>query len=335
MKSVSQPIIIADSISPNGIRLTTWQLQYWRAIHSELMTHRVFSRNAGSSRARPSMTIIDSVSRHPWGPTHWGKNQAGMQAGEETMQPVRIPTHLVSAFKVFAETVLRYEVELKEPMILVAEREHAWHFCAWLSGKMAEEFHKADYHKQIVNRITEPYNYIDVLVTATDFNNWYALRDHKDAEPHIRDLAAMMKEEISKREPIFLTHGKWHLPYIKEEDRSAAIEYLEKNADPLDHVTEFEVIELLKRASAARCARVSYKLFDNNNANFDADLKLFQQLMVNQPLHASPAEHQATPDGQYNNMGGGDEQWKNRHEHGNFRGWRQHRKQLANEFIPG
>jgi len=74
--------VIADSVF-QGHRLTTLILEYPRFIHSEFMTHRVFSRNASSSRAIPVRTMLWQVIRNPAMPVHWGKNQPGMQAKEE------------------------------------------------------------------------------------------------------------------------------------------------------------------------------------------------------------------------------------------------------------
>lgn len=292
MKSVAAPIILADSISPEGIRLITWQLRYWRPIHSELMTHRVFSRNAGSSRARPSKAIIDQVINDPWGPLHWGKNEPGMQAN----------------------------AELEDEDLHNARA--SWCAAAHKAATEAEILTSLGAHKQIVNRLLEPFTYIDVVLSGTDFANWYALRDHKDAQPEIRELASLMKEVQAHSEPVLLEPGEWHLPYITAEDQQEAFK--------LDH-SPGAALELLKKASAARCARVSYKLFDGNKANFEADLELFNRLLVSQPLHASPAEHQATPD----SWEPISQSWDNLRQHGNFRGWRQHRKMLPNEFIPG
>lgn len=287
MKSVTAPIIIADSISPEGIRLITWQLQYWRPIHSELMTHRVFSRNAGSSRARPSKSIINQVINDPWGPLHWGKNQPGMQANAE----------------------------------LDGEDLHnaraAWCAAAHKAASEAEVMLSLGVHKQIVNRLLEPFTYIDVVLSGTDFANWYALRDHKDAQPEIRELASLMKEVQAHSEPQLLQPGQWHLPYIDELDGEEARNCCESDQD---------IIDLLRKVSAARCARVSYKLHDGSNTGFTKDLELFDRLLVSQPLHASPAEHQATP------LELGDTNFQ---QCGNFRGWRQFRKMLPNEFVAG
>lgn len=300
MKSVEAPIILADSISPEGIRLLTWQLRYWRPIHSELMTHRVFSRNAGSSRARPSQAIIDQVRNDPWGPLHWGKNQPGMQA----------TTQLTG-------------VELEDASV-------TWHWAAEDAAKHAEDLlHLCNAHKQIVNRLLEPFTYIDVVLSGTDFANWYALRDHKDAQPEIRELASLMKEVQAHSEPTLLQPGEWHLPYVSEEDRQNAKAFGDGQFMINGHTMDQQ--ELLRRISAARCARVSYKLHDGSKTDFGKDLELFERLLVSQPLHASPAEHQATPD----SWEPISQSWDNLRQHGNLRGWRQFRKMLPNEFVPG
>lgn len=300
MKSVEAPIILADSVSAEGIRLITWQLRYWRPIHSELMTHRVFSRNAGSSRARPSQAIIDQVRNDPWGPLHWGKNQPGMQA----------TTQLTG-------------VELEDASVI-------WHRAAEDAAKHAEDLsHLCNAHKQIVNRLLEPFTYIDVVLSGTDFANWYALRDHKDAQPEIRELASLMKEVQAHSEPTLLQPGEWHLPYVSEEDRQNAKAFGDGQFMINGHTMDQQ--ELLRRISAARCARVSYKLHDGSKTDFGKDLELFERLLVSQPLHASPAEHQATPD----SWEPISQSWDNLRQHGNLRGWRQFRKMLPNEFVPG
>ena len=73
--------IIADSISQtDGIRLTTFELEYPRYIHAEIMTHRVFSRNAQSSRAVPVDKQLERVRTSPVLPIEWGANKAGMSS---------------------------------------------------------------------------------------------------------------------------------------------------------------------------------------------------------------------------------------------------------------
>lgn len=288
MSNRASAIMVLDSISPDGQRLRTFQLRYWRPIHSELMTHRVFSRNAGSSRARPSAKIIEQVRKEPWGPIHWGKNEPGMQANEELMGPAR------------------------------GQANKEWWRAAQDAAEAAEGLLHIGAHKQIVNRLLEPFTYIDVLVSATSYNNWYALRDHPDAQPEIRELAQLMKEAEDASEPRKLCSGEWHLPYITADDRRYT------NND----------LNLLRKISVARCARVSYKAFDGTVAPIGKDLELFDSLLVSQPLHASPAEHQATPD--IYTKGTFDAGcWVDPQLHGNFTGWCQFRKMLANEFIPG
>ena len=189
-------VVIADSISDQGIRITTFQLRYWRAIHAELMTHRVFSRNAGSSRARPSKAIIEQVANDPWGPIHWGVNQSGMQA----------------------------EIELDPDALLQAGFN--WRNAAKRAANSATSLLDLGLHKQIVNRVLEPFTYIDVVVTATDYANWFALRLDKDAQPEIQQLAQAMKDAMDTSKPVLLNPGEWHLPYIQITDYAEIQDYL-------------------------------------------------------------------------------------------------------------
>lgn len=178
--------ILADSISPNGCRLTTVEKKYARIIHSEELTHKMFSRNSASSRAIPAAKMIQSIDEDPFVPIWWGKNEPGMQA--------------------YAE------VEDKEAAI-------AW----WLEGKrlMIEHAKKGldmGLHKQIVNRTIEPWMWITVISSFTDVNNYLGLRDHHAAEPHIQLNAKLLKEAMNNSLPRCLAVGEWHLPMINFDD---------------------------------------------------------------------------------------------------------------------
>ena len=293
-------VVIADSISDQGIRITTFQLRYWRAIHAELMTHRVFSRNAGSSRARPSQAIITQVRTDPWGPLHWGANESGMQASTE----------------------LTFEQ--------IAKAKDEWYKAASSAALNATNLLNMGLHKQIVNRVLEPFTYIDVVVTATDYANWFALRLDEDAQPEIQQLAQAMKDAMDASKPVLLNPGEWHLPYITTNDYAEAqnhVSYVISKDRPET------LLDLLKKISAARCARTSYKAFDGKVASIDDDLSLFDKLMSGEIKHSSPTEHQATPD--YINYWDGEIEFVSPWLHGNFKGWVQYRKTIPNEFIEG
>jgi hypothetical protein len=266
--------IIADSIQAepddpefldHETRLTTMQLRYPRCIHAELMTHRQFSRNASSSRAIPVERLIQDVLDDPFIPLHWGKNQKGMQADEECSNPVVLNDH--------------------EPRYT---NEGAWLALRDKAIKGARAFSAAGYHKQIVNRILEPYAHINVIVTSSYWSNFLALRDHDDAEPHIAILAQQIRYALDGSKPRRLKIGQWHLPYITDDD---ACDVDRRFASlSLD-----ERMRILCHVSAARCARVSYTTHDNKKPDFDQDIQLAAKLLSSVPLHASPAEHQATP----------------------------------------
>lgn len=282
MTTISAKVIAHSMCEVSHNEIVTFQLRYPRWIHAEFMTHRQFSRNASSSRAVPVSRLIDDILEDPAIPLHWGKNQKGMQADEECNNSIVID-----------------DPSLPAPYML--DREQAWCKHMYEALEMARVFDKAGYHKQIVNRLLEPFSHINVVVTATEWSNFFALRDHKDAEPHIAMLARAMKKAKNDSMPIMLMKGMWHTPYI-----NSGFTYSDMDA---------------VKCSVARCARVSYLTHEGTNPTVEEDLGLYTRLLASQPLHASPAEHQATPD-PYRRV---PDMW------GNFVGFMQYRKTLQGE----
>lgn len=264
-------VVIADSVSPLGKRITTLQAEYQRFIHAEFMTHRMFSRNAGSSRATPTKHLLDIVRNEPAMPIHWGKNQPGMQAREENTEPVLIPPYLYAAFEEW------YGEEGARESRYMVPPQAAWRFSVWLAAGMAEAFSNAGYHKQVSNRLIEPGSWIKVVVTATDWENFYELRCHPDAQPEFQHLAVMIREAMAASTPRKIGVNEWHLPYVSEE--------------------ELQTLGIMacRKLSTARCARVSYMTHDGKKPDVVKDIDLHDKLVAQRPLHASPAEHQATP----------------------------------------
>ena len=297
--------VVADSVSPQGIRLATLQLRYPKFIHGEFMTHRVFSRNASSSRAIPVERLIKDVQDDPIYPSHWGKNQRGMQANDENNACVPVYGWGGGTDR---------------------SNRDAWLLARDNAVKAAQAFAEAGYHKQIVNRLLEPFCHINVVVTATEWSNFFALRCHPDAQPEMRLLAEAMRVALAKSTPRALEPGEWHLPYCPD-----------VHGKPAGLPGEFKSDDAIK-VSVARCARVSYWTQDGRWPTIAEDLALYDRLVSAVPLHASPAEHQATPDRTAGRLVGvvgmlnlDGEVWVNPHLHGNFRGWVQHRKTLPGE----
>jgi hypothetical protein len=258
--------ILADSIcGGTSNRITTMELVYPRFIHAEFMTHRVFNRNASSSRAIPTNRFIEQVRNDPVIPSHWGKNQKGMQAEHE----------LDDAGK--------------------ADAQFTWEAAAVSAANFADELRRGLVHKQVVNRILEPFTHIRVVVTSTQWNNFFGLRIHKDAQPEMRELAEEMKAKYENSKPNVLVPGQWHLPYITDSDCIAAYNYCKQLRITRDEPSNTETNGLLVKVSAARCARASYNNFEGKPSSIGEDLDLFSQLVEDKPVHASPTEHQATP----------------------------------------
>jgi thymidylate synthase ThyX len=261
-----------DSVGPSGDRLTTFVVTYPRFVHSELLTHRMLSRNSSSSRAIPIEKMIEQVMSDPVLPVWWGKNQKGMQAREE----------LIDEARAGAES---YWLAARDEAVL-----------------RARMLHGVGLHKQIVNRLLEPWMWITVIVSATEWDNFFKLRCHPDAQPEIRRIAEMMQEAYKINVPTRIDTGGWHLPFIQAGDG----------------VLTFTKA---KKISTARCARVSYLTHDGRR-DFDEDVKLHDQLKGGSGVgHWSPFEHvamaMATP-----------------RRSGNFIGWTQYREEAERRGEP-
>ena len=309
--------IIAHSRSEEGIDLYTWMLRYPKFIHGEFMTHRKFSRNASSSRAIPTKKLLEEVRSDELraAPVFWGKNQAGMQAAAE-----------LSREYVQDDLCVPYDQAKKD-----------WAAAAHAAADHAQKLADLGAHKQIVNRILEPFLHINVVASATDINNFFGLRLDAAAQPEIRVLAEKMWEAKETSVPRILKPGDWHVPFV---DPDEAVDLF--RIDP----GEWPAIPI--KVSVARCARVTHLSFvTGKKSTVEEDLQLYDKLLGSQPIHASPAEHQATPD----SFGlvsfdkeSSDElnsrysismnvEWENLYDHGNFTGWRQFRKMIPGENI--
>ncbi len=260
--------IIADSINPNGKRIISWVLKYPRFIHAEFMTHRAFSRNAASSRAIPFEKMAQAIFDEPAMPEYWGANQAGMQAGAEIAE--------AGAVKI------------------------TWRGAAWEASRWAQRLHaEHGLHKQIANRVLEPFSHITVLATATQHTNFFALRAHPDAQPEFQILAYRMLHEYLNSVSVKMDWGQWHIPFGDQMPEGLP-----------------ETARLM--VATARAARISYLNFDGV-IDVEKDLELHNKLKSSG--HWSPFEHCAQADDYV--------------EPSNFRGWTQYRKFFHDENRVG
>ena len=264
--------VIADSISKEGKRITTFELIYPRFIHAEMLRHRVFSRTVESSRAKPIKKNLDEVRINPVLPRHLTLNEPGMVGTKEI-------------------TDFNKKEDIYDSLAMLANMTVT-----------AIEFLEQEYHlhKQVLNRYLEPFLNTKEVVTSTEWDNFFTLRLASDAEPHIQDLAALMKKGLEQSIPKLVKENGVHLPYVTEEEKSKY------------------PINTLMKISSARCARCSYKLYDGTT-NIEKDLALYEKLRKGK--HLSPMEHVAIAD--YKDYDGN---WANPEYHGNFVGWCQHRK---------
>lgn len=298
MKKQISAQIVADSVNVQGNRITTFILTYPRMIHAEVMTHRMFSRNAASSRAIPFKKMIKSVMDDPFIPIAWQKDHKGMQGNEYITDRITLE-NCIGSWKAASIAAIAWAKTLSEELEVT---------------------------KQICNRLLEPFMWYTCLVTATEYDNFFELRapkyysedtkktykskkdyieDHKldfspynniqwlevsksGAEIHIQALAEAMWDARNESEPRKLEVGEWHIPFGDQMDN----EMLYFISQGGDHQTDEELAETFilnkLKIAVARCARLSYMTFDGE-IDYNKDIVLFQQLLESK--HASPFEH--------------------------------------------
>jgi thymidylate synthase ThyX len=323
--------VVADSVSPTGKRLTTLEVVFPRMILSEFNTHRMLSKNSASSRAIPAVKQLRKIMDYPYVPNYIGINESGMQASkflsgkalEAAQNNVYVKRDraiigaledLVGADKVREEFGEHFAWALAEGFDGNAKDavERVLEFYKKTiadSKKEGFEFPEGflNIHKQTINRYLEPFMWHTVVVTATEWGNFFALRIHGDAQPEIALPTELIRDAMEASKPTLLSYGEWHLPFVQEDEK---------------HLITSDTIEDWKYVSSGRCARVSYETHDGQR-DIAKDIELSRDRLLPHG-HMSPFEHVATPveddfDG----------------DTGNFVGWLQFRKTIPFESDYG
>lgn len=240
--------IVADSISADGFRLTTFECTFPRIILAEVNTHKMLSKNSASSRAIPVERMIQRVLEDPYVPTHWGKNQKGMRAEQDVDEAAADAA--ASAWKAARGQAVLWTKTLLDLGI----------------------------HKQITNRLIEPFMWHTAVLSGTEWSNFFNLRDTKDAHPDFRDLAHCMRELYAKGEPSPVNYGDWHLPYVSGSESF--------DAEVL-HDADYAC-----RIAIGRCARVSYDRLHEEETPEKSKARCDGMLAAG---HMSPFGHVARP----------------------------------------
>ena len=281
--------MILRSKGPYHPTVKTMSARYPRIIHAEHLRHRVFSFSVSSSRAISVESMIGDVEADPFIPLVWRSAKKGMVAGVEL--------HGADLIAVRDSYMRSLENALREARVMAS--------------------HNAA--KEVVNRILEPYGHVNLIMTGTDWANFYALRRHEAAEPHMQILANAVYDADweSRYQTQELEFGEWHLPLVMDGERHmpCSLPYEERDYN-------------LRLISAARCAGGSYLLNGTRRKSLESDIALGQWLVNSNPVHASPMEHVVSPDKKTLLSS-----WKNPKLHGNLRGYIQFRKTIPNDFV--
>jgi len=267
--------ILADSRAPNGRRLTTFEIAFPRYIQAEVNTHTILSKNSGSSRAIPVNKMLARLEEDPYYPVYWGSNKKGMQAGAELEGQVRKACEVV------------------------------WRQAMTDAMGHAKTLRDLGLHKQDANRILEPWMWQTVIITGTEWDNFFHLRNHPDAHPAFSTVAAQMQELYEELEPVELGPGQWHLPLVDTKAvrpetaapstgdfTQAALIAKELEPELWENNATSAIRRLLIKVSAGRCARVSVLTHDGER-DLRADVGLHDRLLASG--HMSPFQHQARP----------------------------------------
>lgn len=279
--------IIKDSVFKNGVRVTTAKLSFPRSILAEFNTHRMFSRNAASSRAVPVAKMLRSIDKDPFIP-EFTKNQKGMQGVEPLSEDEKLGAY--------------------QNWIMVRN--------AAVSGvEILTRQDGLNIHKQFANRLLEPWMWATVVVTATDWSNMFAQRTHPAAEPSFQKVAKMFKEAYDASVPVERWYDSdpesslnWHLPFFdySDEDRHqfeylnylTVVDYLEeklkvsKKALMMTYYPERRFwTSMAKDIAVGRATKVSYENLETGKVDVLNDIRLAVQLSMAHPGHWSPFEH--------------------------------------------
>jgi thymidylate synthase ThyX len=304
-----QAKIIKDSINgANNCRLTTFVLVFPRFINAEILRHRMLSFNSASSRAIPSKKIIQDILDNTAMPEFWGANEKGMQSYSELDDVVKsIYSHTENSSGGLSDETPIYitpKTAAKKEWIKARDR-------AIKSARLLSE--EINLHKQIANRILEPWHNITLIVSGTEWENFFALRAHKDAQPEFRVLAELMLEAYNKsipeiKNPVAERFNILDIPSLKINANNWHIPFEDKMPEGINKEEKLKI-------AVARCARISY-LTQEGVIDKEKDFDLFNRL--NSSGHFSPTEHIAFPLEEPKMVG-------------NFKGWFQYRKILPNE----
>lgn len=257
--SISAKVIQHSRHYSTGTELVTFEIEFPRIILAEINTHKMLVRNTQSTRAVPIKSMLEQLENDFYMPKFWGKNKSGMVATEENNQFISYDFGTMT-------------------------RENLWLYAKSVASEIAESYSNAGYHKQIVGRLLEPFSMVRMVISGTEWDNFFNLRIEPSAQPEFRELAIKMYLALKNSVPFDLYVDEWHLPYIERIPHNRELHY---------YVDDKEVdLETAKKISLSCIAQTSYRKHDTSEEKAD---NIIDKLFNGDVIHASPSESIATP----------------------------------------
>lgn len=238
---------LADSITVKGARITTFELTYNRFFHADVLTHRTFSRTASNTFAQNPSALRKELASGKHQPYLFGRSH-----------PVEITNEISKEF---------YRLWMEMSMVL---------------SSYSEKLQELGVSRYLVNKPLETFSTVKVVLTSTEWQNFFHLRDTKGL-PEMEELVHDLRTEYKTTAPDHLAVGEWHLPYIRPEDKAfVEAEFAESDRN-----------FILAMLSSVRCSNWSTFVESLDHKTIREEIEIGQDLY--RAGHLNTFEHVATP----------------------------------------
>ena len=300
--------VVADSINPQGDRLTSLLITFPRILLSEINTHRMLSKNTSSSRAIPFHKMVEAVHNNPFIPIAWQKEHTGMQGYEYLVNEEDIEYAIgtwlhqkdraIEDAKILnsgANVTKQLCNRLLEPfmwttMLITGSKEGWDNFFNLRCPQYEINIHQIKTGEGVFFEKTKVFKSkkdiekegIDMIKKYSDFE-WLSKFNKGQAEIHMMALAEKIYDAVNESTPKQLQAGEWHIPFEYKMDLLETYKLIDPYSNP---------IPTRVKISTAMAAHTSYTIVGGEAVkSYEKWIELHDKLIAQDPPHSSPLEH--------------------------------------------